>query len=129
MNRQDILNVLNKYPFPKDEFIVLSGAALVLFGIESETHDIDIAVTERLYKQMLADYSCDFDKINPFGNKVYFLDKVINFGIDYIDVDFLLANGYRVQTPDSVKRLKLALNRPKDQKDAKAIEEWEKKHG
>ena len=129
MNREDVLNTLNKYHFPREEFIVLSGAALVLFGVKLETGDIDITVTKKLYKEILKAYKCEFEKINPFGNEVYFLDSVINFSNSYIEAENVYMEGDRVQTPESVKTLKLTLNRDKDKSDIEAIEKWERRRG
>ena len=78
---------------------------------------------------MLKQYNCEFEKINHFGNNVFYLDSVINFGVDYIDADYELLYGYHVQTPNSVKKLKLFLNREKDYKDIQLIEKWEKRRG
>lgn len=130
MNKKDILEVLKQYSLPKDEFIILSGAALVLLNIKKETGDIDIAVTNRLYLELLKKYKCIFDKYNKTTNDaVYFIDGVINFGKSYLEVPFMETESYRVQTPSSIKQLKLTLNRTKDQKDIELIEKWEKRNG
>ena len=63
------------------------------------------------------------------GDAIYFIDSVLNFGLDYNDVSYTLYEGYQVQTPSSVKQLKLSLNRTKDKKDIDLIEKWEKSHG
>ena len=42
MNKKDILNLLSKLDFPKDEFYVLSGASLVIRGIRDEAQDLDL---------------------------------------------------------------------------------------
>lgn len=128
MNKNDILSILNKYHLPKEQFIILSGAALTLLNIKEDARDIDIAVTYELYNYLLEKYNCVFEKVNPMGNKVYFIDSIINFGTDYMDVDYEMVENYQVQTPTSIKQLKLMLNRQKDKNDIELIEKWEKKH-
>lgn len=41
--------------------MVLSGAALVLLGVKDVTHDIDIAVSSKLYGEILNKYNCEFE--------------------------------------------------------------------
>lgn len=62
MNKKDILQFLNQYTLPTKEFIILSGAALVLFEIKKETSDIDLSVTKKLYENLLKQYNCTFEK-------------------------------------------------------------------
>ena len=45
MNKEKIVDILKKYNFDKDEYIVISGACMVLYGIKETTSDIDISVT------------------------------------------------------------------------------------
>ena len=52
MNKEDIINTLNKYNLDSHKYIVLSGAAMVMLGIKDKTHDIDIAVTPDYYEYL-----------------------------------------------------------------------------
>ena len=52
MNRKEILNILKKLNFPQNEFVVLSGASLVVQQVKSKTNDIDIGVSEALFKKL-----------------------------------------------------------------------------
>jgi len=75
--KDDILKILDKYGFFKEEYIILSGASLVLQNIKEYTTDIDIAVSNDLYNELLKKYNCSFEKeINNY--KVWFIDNVIN---------------------------------------------------
>ena len=51
MNRKEILNILKKLNFPQNEFVVLSGASLVVQQVKSKTNDIDLGVSETLFKK------------------------------------------------------------------------------
>ena len=46
MNRKEIIEKLKQYNFDKSNYIVISGAAMVLLGIKDKTSDIDIATTQ-----------------------------------------------------------------------------------
>lgn len=48
MNKQEIIDNLEKYNLDKNEYYILSGASLVLQNLKETTHDIDITVTKKL---------------------------------------------------------------------------------
>ena len=52
-NKENILKTLNKYNFDSQNYIVISGAALVLQNVKEYTSDIDITVSNELYNQLL----------------------------------------------------------------------------
>ena len=126
MKKIDIINILDKYNFDKNEFIIISGAALVLLGIKESTSDIDIAVSDKLYLEILNKYKCVFESIKN-NNEVWFLDNIINFSKNYIDSEYDRYLGYKIQSLESIYELKLSLNRDKDQSDIKAIKKVLKK--
>ena len=55
MNKQDIINRLNKFPYSKDEYWVITGSAMVLYGIRDITHDIDIGCSSIMADQLEKD--------------------------------------------------------------------------
>lgn len=119
-NKNEILSILNEYDIDKNEFIILSGAAMVIKGVKDITNDIDIAVSNKLYDELLNKYNCFFEK-EVLGYKVWFIDD-INFSEHYYDdleYDYFL--GYKVQTLESILKLKRELNRDKDKDDIDKI--------
>lgn len=124
LNRNQIVEILNEYNLDKTKYIVISGAAMVLLGIKEKTRDIDISVTKDYYDDLLKNNNCVFEKINKHNNKVYFIDDVINFGIDYYSTDYLLADDIRIQKPENIKKLKQMLSREKDKQDIKLIDKF-----
>ena len=124
MNKEELIINLNKYKLYKKEFIILSGAALVFYGIKEYAKDIDIAVSDKIYKTLLKKYNCIFEKnINNYD--VWYIDNIINFSINYYnEVDYEIIEGYKVQTLDSIIKLKEKLNRDKDKKDIKIIKKY-----
>ena len=55
MNKQDIINRLNSFPYPKDEYWVITGGAMVLYGIRDITHDIDMGCSSMMADQLEKD--------------------------------------------------------------------------
>ena len=73
MNKKEIINILSKYKFDKNKFCIISGASLILLGIIENTKDIDIAVTEEYYKELIIDYNCIFERTNEFNKDCYII--------------------------------------------------------
>ena len=123
MRRNEIIELLKKYKFDTKNYIVISGAAMVIANVKYQTNDIDIAVSKEYYNYLLNNYNCEFDCINIYNNKVFFIDNIINFSYDYFDCKYTVIDGIKVQTLDSIKQLKKNLNREKDIEDIKLIDD------
>ena len=120
MNKKDIIKELNNYSLDPNEYVIISGAAMVLLGIKDTTGDIDIAVTRKYYDYLLNNYACIFDRTNEYGEKIYFINK-INFGTTYYDDNKTYIENLPVQRVEKIRELKLNLNRDKDKKDIELI--------
>lgn len=122
LNKEKILDILNYYNLPKDEFIIISGASMVLQEIKEKTSDIDIAVSENLYNYLINNYKCKLEKILENGAKVWFIDK-INFSTNYYkSVDYIYFDEFKIQSIESILKLKKELNRKKDLNDISLLE-------
>ena len=42
MNKTEIVKELDKFPYSKEDYWVLTGGAMVLYGIKEQTSDIDL---------------------------------------------------------------------------------------
>ena len=124
MNKEEIINILKKYNFDKDQYIVISGACMVLYGIKETTSDIDISVTDEYYNYLINNYDCTFERINEFGEKVYFIDNIINFSRSYYTKKKEYINDIPVQNLDELIKLKEYLNRDKDKIDIERIRKY-----
>ena len=124
MNKEEIINILKKYNFDKDQYIVISGACMVLYGIKEITSDIDISVTDEYYNYLINNYDCTFERINEFGEKVYFIDNIINFSRSYYTKKKEYINDIPVQNLDELIKLKEYLNRDKDKIDIERIRKY-----
>lgn len=121
LDKDAIIETLKRYNFDPNSYVVISGAAMVLLGIKECTSDIDIAVTKEYQDYLLANYDCTFEKLNIFNNKVYFIDNIINFSVDYYSTNNLFVDGIPVQNPEDIIKLKKHLNREKDKRDIDLI--------
>ncbi|MGI5898108.1 MAG: hypothetical protein ACOX6Q_03020 [Candidatus Dojkabacteria bacterium] len=130
LNKQKILSILKQYNLNKDDFIIITGAAMVLHDIRETTHDIDIIVTENLQKEILNKYPCKLEKdARGIFSKLYSIDNIIEFTTPFFaNTEWEYNNGYKVQTLKSLLELKKKTNRKKDRKDIQMIEKYIQKH-
>jgi len=130
MNKKQILESLEKYHLDPTQYIVLSGAAMVIHGIKEETNDIDISVTNELYHKLETKYQCELEKYDErTQSNIYYIDHILNFGTNFYDEKkYVYIDGIRVQNIDGIIELKKKLNRAKDQIDLLKIEEFLKRN-
>ena len=48
MKKADILAALDAFPYSKEDYWVITGGAMVLYGIREDTHDIDLGCTAKM---------------------------------------------------------------------------------
>lgn len=118
MNRKEIIKYLKKYNLDPKKYIIISGAAMVLYGFKEETPDIDIAVTKEYKKELLSKYNCVLE--NP-ETDAYIIDDTLNFGNNFYKRRKEYVEGFPVMNIDDLIETKMKLNRAKDRKDLKLI--------
>lgn len=119
MKKEDILKELKELEkFNFKDFIVLSGASLVLQNIIEETKDIDISITKEDYEKL----DLKIEK-GAFGIEIKtYKNFDISFNL-YDSINFITIEGYKCADIDSVYEIKKKLNRKKDEKIIKKLEE------
>ena len=130
MNKEEILRILNQYNLPKDEYIVIFGAALVLYDIKEKTKNIDIVVTPKLEQYLLKKYQTEIKFHNKEnGKNIYLIDNIISFSTNLNEIlengQYKNQNGYNIQEINSIIKLKEKLGREKDLKDIEKIKTYQ----
>lgn len=123
MNKDEILKTLKNYDLNKNEILILSGASMVINDIKDITNDIDIAISSDYEEELLKKYDCKLKEISQ-GNKIYSIDNIIEFSVNYYDFDYDIKHGYKFQKPKEILKLKQNLNREKDKKDINLIHNY-----
>ena len=118
MNRQEYLEKLEGFGFPRSEYMILSGGSLLMRGMRRQTADFDLCVTEKLAEKLDLK-SCPVDDKGCF---VPFEDVQMTAGLE--DRDFDIIDGYKCETLESLLQFKRRLMRPKDLPDIEAIEAY-----
>ena len=117
LNKEEILNKLNKLELKSNEFIILMGASLVLHGIKKQTSDINISVNSDIFNKLKQKYNSYYiDTLNIIKYDVF---EINNFDSD-IKSDYI--NNYYIQDLENIMEVKKNLNRKKDTIDIKAID-------
>ena len=118
MNREEFVAALSALNLPKTEYVILSGGSFLMRGLRTSTADMDLSASKKLALELDL-YNCPQDKdgmYTPFEN-VQMRDDMANFHFDVID-------GFQCESLDDILRQKREWNRPKDQADIRAIEEY-----
>lgn len=74
MNKQELLNEIQKLEFPNTDFIIVGGGALAIRNLR-ETSDLDIVVTAELFEKLKNDNKWSYT-IRPNGKPKLYKDFV-----------------------------------------------------
>ena len=55
MNKQEILSCLSSFPYDNKEYWLITGSAMVLYGIKAQTSDIDLGCTAEMADKLEAE--------------------------------------------------------------------------
>lgn len=123
MDKEEVTKQLRKLSLPKDEYYVLSGASLVLRGIREQCSDIDLCISEELFKKLKNQLGMTPDKLNKYG--FYHLSNSLEIVVDK-KTRFNMEEGEEFNCEDinTILAFKKSRNLPKDQRDIANIEKY-----
>lgn len=127
MNKEQLLDLLSKLNFPKDEYYVLSGASMVIRGIREQADDLDLCISEELFEQIKDKYKLTEDKKNECG--FYHINDSLEVVVnkkDYFNME--VYEPYNLENLNTILEFKLKRNKPKDQVDIEKIKKYLKNH-
>ena len=84
MNKEKIIKEINRLKLDKNEFWLLGSSSLVLRGIIEQANDIDLAITNKLYKELTKNYKLTYLGTNH-SSKWYRINDKIECCIEEID--------------------------------------------
>ncbi len=111
MNKEEILQKLKSLKLNRKDYIVISGASLVLQDIIETTHDIDLTCIKEVYDSL--DWPI---KIGEFQKEIKYLDVFEIAPNLHDEKNIVMINGYKCMNLEKCLEIKKALNRPKDKK-------------
>lgn len=121
MERNEILMQLSDLEFDRQEYWVITGAAMVLYGLRPKTHDIDLGCTTALADSLEADGYLVKRKEN--GMRHIRFNQDIELIENYLFDRVQLVDGFQVISKEGLLEMKKELGREKDLKDIALLEE------
>lgn len=119
MRAKDIRQTLAKLALDTNEYRIIAGGAMALYGLREETHDLDIWCTKKL-GDVLAQ-RCAFETL-PDGTRRFVPAPDVEIYENLQPGDTVLLDGIPVASLREVLAFKRSLNREKDQKDIAVLE-------
>ncbi|MBO7614730.1 MAG: hypothetical protein J6T15_03445 [Bacilli bacterium] len=125
MNKQDIINRLKEFPYSKDEYWVITGSAMVLYGIREMTHDIDMGCTSLMADQL--DKDGYVSTLTESGNRKFFIEDDIEIFENWKYGSVERIDDIPVLSLVGLIEMKKSLGRDKDYRDISLIKEFMEK--
>lgn len=131
MNRKQFIEQVKRFNehfgLKPEESYVAAGGALLMYGMRESTDDVDLTLKPEVYDRLKVDRYAPFSYPKT-GNSPAITGFVFNKFIDAhrettpwrIEV----IDGIGVQLLEDVLKMKMAMNRPKDQDDIRAIHQY-----
>ena len=119
MDRQGILDCLSEFPYDRNEYWVITGGAMVLYGIREQTVDVDLGCSKRLADLLEADGRL-FRRTDN-GKRWFKYGENIEIFEEWLTDTVETVCGFRVVSVKGLIEMKQELGRDKDKKDIELI--------
>lgn len=119
MNKKEILDCLAAFPYDRDAYWLVTGGAMVLYGIKEQTADIDLGCSKKLADDLERGgflYSIDTE-----GKRWFKYGESIEIFEEWIRDSTTLESGFRVVSINGLIAMKQEMGRKKDLKDIELI--------
>ena len=121
MNKADILQKLHELNWPAEDYWVVAGAAMVLYGLRPETHDIDLGCTTAR-ADALEGLGVPFRYMSDGSGRWFTLSEDMEVFENWLMDRVELVDGVPVVSLRGLREMKRALGREKDIKDIARID-------
>ena len=122
MNRQELMQRLSELPFDTGEYWLITGGAMVLYGLREQTGDIDLGCTTRLFEALQAQgYSVN---TMPDGTRRVAFAEDVELFENWLQGSVQMLDGVPVVALEGLIAMKRQIGREKDLRDIAMIEEY-----
>ena len=122
MNKQEIVQKLQEIGLPKEEYWVVAGGAMVLYGIREQTRDIDLGCSKTLADRLEAD-GYPVERLTD-GNRRIAIGKDVELFEGWLYDRIEMWEGLPVISCKGLVMMKESLGREKDLADIAAIKKY-----
>lgn len=119
MNREELLARLRALPWDSQDYWLITGGAMVLYGLRERTHDVDLGCTTALADALEAQGHPY--QVTPDGNRWFKLGEELELFENWLRDTVVRVEGVPVVSLRGLLEMKLALGREKDLRDAALI--------
>ena len=120
MNRQEILDQLKAFPYDRNEYWVITGSAMVIYGIREQAGDIDLGCSTKMADLLESDGYL-FGRTKD-GNRWFKVGKSIEIYESWLFDSVIEIDGFQVISLDGLIEMKKNIGRVKDFRDVELIE-------
>ena len=121
MTRADILERLRALDWPADEYWLVAGGAMVLYGLRAETHDLDLGCTTAR-ADALAAAGVPFEEMSDGSGRRFTVSGDVEAFENWLMDRVELVDGVPVVSLQGLREMKRALGRGKDLRDVARID-------
>lgn len=122
MDKAEMIGRLRALDWPKEDYWVVAGGAMVLYGLRPETRDVDLGCTTAR-ADALVEAGVPFKHMDDGSGRWFTLDGDVevfeNWLVDRVET----VEGIPVVSLKGLREMKRALGREKDQRDIALIEQ------
>ncbi len=122
MNKAEIIEKLNAFPYAREDYWIITGGAMVLYGIREQTNDIDLGCSTRMADALERDGF--FDKYTESGRRHFRYGEDIEISENWLYDSVTTVEGFPVITIRGLIDMKRELGREKDMRDIRLINEY-----
>lgn len=122
MRKSDVLAKLNTLSYNPEEYWVVAGAAMVLYGLREETYDVDLGCTSAMADRLETEgFPC---QRTADGNRRFKVDEETEIFENWLYDTVVMPDGIPVISLEGLVTMKRLLGREKDLRDIRLIEEY-----
>ena len=122
MNRQEILELLKAFPYDRNEYWVVTGSAMVLYGIKEQAGDIDIGCSVKMADLLESDGYL-FGRTKD-GNRWFKVGDTIEIFESWLYDSVIRIHDFQVISLNGLIEMKKKIGREKDLRDIGLIESF-----
>lgn len=121
MNKEDILRKVQALHWPKEDYWLVAGGAMVLYGLRPETHDVDLGCTTARADALEA-AGVPFRYMDDGSGRWFTLTEDMEVFENWLEDRAVLLDGVPVVSLRGLREMKRALGREKDWRDIACID-------
>lgn len=111
LNKQEILKQLKQLPLDPQQYCVMTGAALVIYGVRPQTADIDLGCTEAQFDELLKK---GYERREKKGNPCILIEDMIEIYRNWLPEKIVYIDGVPLADILCIRDYKQSLGREKD---------------